>query len=93
MEKKLEKCTLYIAGKAMALLSDEIDSLHERKNKIQSMYDILLMKYDGKIDRESIFLLILFDLLHEHSMHLNHESKLINEINYLISNFDSLLQK
>jgi hypothetical protein len=61
----MEKYTTVIAGKKISLLTHNVSLLHDQALLVQQMYLAISEKYGNKLDRESVFLFIVFTLLHE----------------------------
>ena len=88
--ENLERCCFFIAGKKISLLTNDISKLEENKNKIQQAYDYILVKYDNKLDRESIFLLMIFEYLSESSLEYKEKKytvEFIEELSSAINKF------
>lgn len=66
----LERYSLFIAGKEIALLTNDINALNKETKIIQSMYDSIINQYENKLDRESVFLFMIFNILHDKQFNL-----------------------
>ncbi len=64
MEPLLKKDHITIGGKTISVLSDDLLLLQKEKLKINEIYCNILKLYGEKLDRESIFLLMIFDIFH-----------------------------
>jgi hypothetical protein len=88
MNNSLQRRTVLVGGRKISLLVSDVISLCKDAAIVQDMYDKVSSQYENKLDREGIFLFIIFMILDEKSLKLQDDSECIHLIHSLSRDID-----